>query len=115
MSLFSSLYGYGCLRKSRSRIFRQRDIVDPYWAIVDWNPAHTVKAERVFFHRELEKIMRKLEMRSFNVVKSNIVRLAELFPNCVKESWDETGQVRRLIDFDGVRQELSEDIFEGGG
>ncbi len=59
--------------------------------------------------------MRKLEMRSSNMVKGNIERIAELFPNCVTESMDNKGCVRRMIDFDGLRQELYEDIFEGGG
>lgn len=59
--------------------------------------------------------MRKLEMRSSNMVKGNIERIAELFPNCVTESMDNKGRVRRMIDFDGLRQELAEEIFEGGG
>ncbi len=59
--------------------------------------------------------MRKLEMRSSNVVEGNIESIAQLFPNCVTESVDKKGKVRRRIDFDELRQELAEEIFEGGG
>ena len=57
--------------------------------------------------------MDKLKMRSPNLVESNIVRLAELFPGCVTESADENGELKQAIDFDLLRQELSGSIVEG--
>ncbi len=57
--------------------------------------------------------MDKLKMRSPNLIEGNIAKLAELFPNCVTESHDEKGELKRSIDFDQLRQELSSAIVEG--
>ena len=57
--------------------------------------------------------MEKLKMHSPNLAEGNIAKLAELFPNCVTESQDEQGLLKRSIDFDLLRQELSENIVEG--
>lgn len=57
--------------------------------------------------------MEKLKMHSPNITESNIARLAELFPNCVTESRDEKGNLKKSIDFDLLRQELSTTIVEG--
>ncbi len=57
--------------------------------------------------------MDKLKMHSPNLAEGNIAKLAELFPNCVTESQDEQGNLKRSIDFDLLRQELSESIVEG--
>ncbi|QDT04223.1 putative methyltransferase [Rubripirellula lacrimiformis] len=55
----------------------------------------------------------KLKMHSPDLVGSNIDCIAELFPNCVTEAAGENGQVTRKIDFDLLRQELSDEIVEG--
>lgn len=55
----------------------------------------------------------KLKMHSPDVVASNIDRIAELFPNCVTEAAGADGRVTRKIDFDLLRQELSDQIVEG--
>ena len=57
--------------------------------------------------------MDKLKMHSPNLPERNISKLAALFPNCVTESRDEKGKLKRLIDFDQLRQELSSAIVEG--
>ncbi len=57
--------------------------------------------------------MDKLKMQSPNLVESNIGKLAELFPNCVTESKDEDGNLKRVVDFDLLRQELSPHLVEG--
>jgi adenine-specific DNA-methyltransferase len=57
--------------------------------------------------------MDKLKMHSPDGVNANIERIAELFPTCVTESRDDTGKVTRAIDFDLLRQELSDRIVEG--
>ncbi|MBX7062701.1 MAG: site-specific DNA-methyltransferase [Pyrinomonadaceae bacterium] len=57
--------------------------------------------------------MEKLKMRTPDFTDENITRIAELFPNCVTESRDESGKVKRAIDFDQLRQELSGSIVEG--
>jgi adenine-specific DNA-methyltransferase len=57
--------------------------------------------------------MDKLKMHSPDLVDANIERIAELFPGCVTESRDEAGKLKRAIDFDLLRQELSDRIVEG--
>ncbi|MCK5097686.1 MAG: site-specific DNA-methyltransferase [Desulfobacteraceae bacterium] len=57
--------------------------------------------------------MEKLKMHSPNLTDGNIARLVELFPNCVTESKDENGELKKSIDFDLLRQELSGTIVDG--
>ena len=57
--------------------------------------------------------MNKLKMHSPDLTQANIDKLAELFPNCVAEAADANGVVKRSIDFDLLRQELSTSIVEG--
>lgn len=52
-------------------------------------------------------------MHSPDLVDANIERIAELFPGCVTESRDEQGKLKRAIDFDQLRQTLSDHIVEG--
>ena len=57
--------------------------------------------------------MNKLKMHSLDLTQANIDKLAALFPNCVAESADADGVVKRSIDFDQLRQELAGNIVEG--
>lgn len=57
--------------------------------------------------------MDKLKMHSPNMAEANIDKLAELFPNCITEARDAAGQLKKAIDFDLLRQELSSSIVEG--
>lgn len=57
--------------------------------------------------------MEKLKMHSLNITQQNIDRICELFPNCVTEAKDVDGQSKFAVDFDVLRQELSEVIIEG--
>ena len=57
--------------------------------------------------------MDKLKMHSPNLTDDNIARLRELFPGCVTEAKSEDGSVKLMIDFDQLRQELSDVIVEG--
>ena len=58
--------------------------------------------------------MNKLKMHSPDLTQANIDKLAEIFPNCVTEARDDaSGVVKRNIDFDQLRQELSTSIVEG--
>ena len=47
------------------------------------------------------------------MVNANIKKIAELFPNCLTERLDKNGKLQVAIDFDKLRQELSQDIVEG--
>ena len=57
--------------------------------------------------------MEKLHMQTTNIVDENIKKIAELFPNCLTERFNENGKPEVAIDFDQLRQELSKDIVEG--
>jgi len=57
--------------------------------------------------------MDKLKMHSPNLTDANIAKLAELFPNCITEARDAKGKVKKAVDFDLLRQELSSSIVEG--
>ena len=57
--------------------------------------------------------MKKLKMHSKDWTDENIAKFAELFPNCVTESRDEEGNVTHAIDFDLLRQELSDHLVDG--
>lgn len=55
----------------------------------------------------------KLKMHSPDLTQDNIAKIAALFPGCVTEAAGEDGTLRRAIDFDLLRQELSDSIVEG--
>lgn len=57
--------------------------------------------------------MDKLKMHSPNHTQGNIARLSELFPGCVTESRAKDGTTTLAVDFDQLRQELSESLVEG--
>jgi len=50
----------------------------------------------------------KLDLKSLDIVSENIEKIAALFPNCVTETAN-----GKAIDFDLLKQELSQDIVEG--
>lgn len=58
--------------------------------------------------------MDKLKMHTPDVTQDNIAKIRDLFPGCVTEAADETGKLRFAVDFDQLRQELSDQIVEGG-
>nr|VFJ68348.1 MAG: adenine-specific DNA-methyltransferase [Candidatus Kentron sp. DK] len=57
--------------------------------------------------------MEKMKMRSPNLTQENIAGLRELFPGCVTEARDDNSELRLSVDFDQLRQELSDAIVEG--
>jgi adenine-specific DNA-methyltransferase len=61
--------------------------------------------------------MDKLKMHSPDLSQSNISKIRALFPNCVTEVKSEAagdnGQLKLAIDFDQLKQELSDSIVEG--
>jgi len=57
--------------------------------------------------------MDQLKMHSPNLMQANVARIREFFPNCVTEAKDADGAVKLTVDFDQLRQELSDSIVEG--
>ena len=56
--------------------------------------------------------MDKLKMHSMDMVQAHIEQIGALFPNCVTETIRD-GKVVRAIDFDMLRQELSDVVVDG--
>lgn len=57
--------------------------------------------------------MDKLKLHTPDYTQENIARLTALFPSCVTETQAEDGSIRRAIDFDALRQELSDHVVDG--
>ena len=57
--------------------------------------------------------MEKLKMHSPDGINENVLRLGELFPNCVTQVETSDGKLVEAIDFDLLRQELSDHVVEG--
>lgn len=56
--------------------------------------------------------MDKLKMHSMDMVGRHIEQIGALFPNCITETIKD-GEIVRAIDFDMLRQELSDVVVEG--
>lgn len=57
--------------------------------------------------------MDQLKMHSPDMSQQNIEKIRALFPNCVTESRTPDGNLRLAVDFDLLKQELSDSIVEG--
>ena len=57
--------------------------------------------------------MSDLKMHTANLVAKNIEKLTALFPNCITETCNEQGEIIKGVDFDLLRQELSDVLVEG--
>lgn len=58
-------------------------------------------------------MMEKMRMESLDMTAQNIEKIGALFPNCVTESIDENGKPKKAINFDLLRQMLSDSVIEG--
>ena len=57
--------------------------------------------------------MDKMRMESVDMNAKNIDEIGELFPNCITEAMDENGKLKKAINFELLRQMLSDDVVEG--
>ena len=57
--------------------------------------------------------MDKMRMESLDMTAQNIDKIGTLFPNCITETVDENGKLKKAINFDLLRQMLSGDVIEG--
>ena len=58
-------------------------------------------------------MMDKMKFETPDLATENIDKIAALFPNCVTEGPDVHGGLKKVIDFDKLRQMLSGDVLEG--
>jgi adenine-specific DNA-methyltransferase len=57
--------------------------------------------------------MKKMKLNTSNIMNKNFEKLVNIFPNCLTEAHDESGEIQKVLDFDKLRQELSPYIVEG--
>lgn len=57
--------------------------------------------------------MNKMKFETPNLTEKNIDKIAKLFPSVVTEGVDENGNPNKVVNFDMLRQLLSEDVAEG--
>ena len=57
--------------------------------------------------------MDKMRMESLDMTAQNIEKIGALFPNCITEAVDENGKLKKAINFELLKQMLSDDVVEG--
>ena len=57
--------------------------------------------------------MEKMRMETPDLTAENVEKIGALFPNCITETADETGKLKKAVNFDLLRQMLSGDVVEG--
>ena len=54
-----------------------------------------------------------MRMETPDMTEKNIDKIGELFPNCITESKDENGNLKKAINFDILKQMLSKEVIDG--
>lgn len=57
--------------------------------------------------------MDKMRMESEDIQQDNVAKIAALFPNCVTEARDKDGHLKKAINFELLRQMLSDSVIDG--
>lgn len=57
--------------------------------------------------------MDKMRMESVDITAQNIEKIGKIFPNCVTETTDKNGKLKKVINFEILKQMLSDDIIDG--
>lgn len=57
--------------------------------------------------------MNKMRMESENIQQENVAKIAALFPNCVTETRDANGHLKKAINFELLKQMLSDSVIDG--
>lgn len=57
--------------------------------------------------------MEKMRMESVDMTAQNVEKIGALFPNCVTETVGEDGNLKKAINFEMLKQMLSDDVLEG--
>lgn len=57
--------------------------------------------------------LEKLNLTTHDNISGNVEKIGELFPNCVTETKDKEGNLKKTIDFEMLKQMLSSDVVEG--
>lgn len=57
-------------------------------------------------------MIEKLKMQTPNLTDKNIEQITKLFPNVMTETRDENGNIKKVIDFDLLKQSLSDVLID---
>jgi len=57
--------------------------------------------------------MDKMRMESMDLTEQNIEKIGTLFPNVITEAKDENGKLKKAINFELLKQILSDDVLDG--
>ena len=57
--------------------------------------------------------MEKMRMESVDMTEKNIEKIESLFPNCITETRDEDGRLKKSINFEVLKQMLSNEKLDG--
>jgi len=57
--------------------------------------------------------MDKMRMESEDIQQENVKKIAAMFPNCVTEARDEDGHLKKAINFELLKQMLSDSVIDG--
>lgn len=56
--------------------------------------------------------MEKMKMETDDLASQNIEKIGELFPNCITETIDKNGKPKKAINFEILKQVLSNDVVD---
>lgn len=57
--------------------------------------------------------MDRMRMESVDMTAQNIEKIGAMFPNCITETIDENGKPKKAINFELLKQMLSDDVIDG--
>ena len=57
--------------------------------------------------------MNKMRIESVDITAQNIEKIGALFPNCITETKGKNGKLKKAINFELLKQMLSEDVIDG--
>lgn len=57
--------------------------------------------------------MDKMRMESVDLTAQNVEKIGAMFPNCITEAKDGNGRLEKAINFELLKQMLSEDLIDG--
>lgn len=57
--------------------------------------------------------MNKPKFETPDMTQENIKKIEALFPNCITEAKDENGKLKKVVNFEMLKQVLSDEALEG--
>ncbi|WP_303995342.1 hypothetical protein [Megamonas hypermegale] len=57
--------------------------------------------------------MEKMRMESVDIVAQNVEKIGQIFPDCITEAEDESGNLQKVVDKDKLMQKFTHKIIGG--